>query len=182
MNIQNFFSVKKLTYFAILILSISSYFILSSALNLYQITRFNESVKKGEAPQFFSQSFESRFSTAYWLAENGIFKESTTLFNNLLTEASEEQKSAVQHNIGNIFFLRGLMIMGTSMDARPEAEYLLRQAKKSYIQSIKASNVHWDTKHNLDRLLTMLPSDPTPGVGDSDSPGLIMGNIPVGLP
>jgi mxaK protein len=28
----------------------------------------------------------------------------------------------------------------------------------------------------------MLPPDPTPGVGDSDSPGLIMGNIPVGLP
>ncbi len=57
----------------------------------------------------------------------------------------------------------------------PKTEYLLRQAKKSYIQSIKASNVHWDTKHNLDRLLTMLPSDPTPGVGDSDSPGLING-------
>jgi hypothetical protein len=28
----------------------------------------------------------------------------------------------------------------------------------------------------------MLPKDPTPGIGDSDSPGLIMGNIPVGLP
>jgi len=28
----------------------------------------------------------------------------------------------------------------------------------------------------------MLPPDPTPGVGESDSPGLIMGNIPVGLP
>jgi len=182
MNIQNLFSVKKITYFSILILSISSYLIISALISLYQITKFNENVIKGEAPKFFSQSFESRFSTAYWLAEKGTFKESTVLFNNLLTEANEEQKSAVQHNIGNIFFLRGLAIIGTSMDARPEAEYLLRQAKKSYIQSIKASNSHWDTKHNLDRLLTMLPSDPTPGVGDSDSPGLIMGNIPVGLP
>jgi mxaK protein len=182
MNIQDLFSVKKITYFSILILSISSYLIISALISLYQITKFNENVIKGEAPKFFSQSFESRFSTAYWLAEKGTFKESTVLFNNLLTEANEEQKSAVQHNIGNIFFLRGLAIIGTSMDARPEAEYLLRQAKKSYIQSIKASNVHWDTKHNLDRILTMLPADPTPGVGDSDSPGLIMGNIPVGLP
>ena len=182
MNIQNLFSVKKLTYFAILILLISSFLILSSLFNIYQITKFNENIRNGVSPQVFSQSFEARFSTAYWLAKKGTFKESTILFNNLLTEANEEQKSAVQHNIGNIFFLRGLMIMGTSMDARPEAEYLLRQAKKSYIQSIKASNMHWDTKHNLDRLLTMLPSDPTPGVGDSDSPGLIMGNIPVGLP
>tara|TARA_B100000768_G_C11260297_1_gene368456 strand:- start:752 stop:1300 length:549 start_codon:yes stop_codon:yes gene_type:complete len=182
MNIQNLFSVKKITYFSILILSISSYLIISALINLYQITKFNENVTKGEVPKFFSQSFESRFSTAYWLAEKGTFKESTVLFNNLLTEANEEQKSAVQHNIGNIFFLRGLAIIGTSMDARPEAEYLLRQAKKSYIQSIKANNTYWDTKHNLDRILTMLPADPTPGVGDSDSPGLIMGNIPVGLP
>jgi len=28
----------------------------------------------------------------------------------------------------------------------------------------------------------MLPAEPTPGVGDSASPGRIMGNIPVGLP
>ena len=40
----------------------------------------------------------------------------------------------------------------------------------------------WDVRHNLDRVLTMLPSNPSPGVGESDSPGLIMGNIPVGLP
>lgn len=59
---------------------------------------------------------------------------------------------------------------------------MFRQAKKAYVQSLKLNNTHWDAKHNLDRLLTMLPGDPTPGVGDSDSPGLIMGNIPVGLP
>jgi len=28
----------------------------------------------------------------------------------------------------------------------------------------------------------MLPATPTPGVGESDNPGLIMGNIPIGLP
>ena len=87
-------------------------------------------------------------------------------------------------NIGNIFFERGLFINGTSNDnkVRAEAEYLFRQAKKAYEQSLKYDNSHWDSKHNLDRLLTLLPNEPTPGVGDSDSPGLIMGNIPVGLP
>jgi mxaK protein len=34
----------------------------------------------------------------------------------------------------------------------------------------------------LDRILTMLPSTPTPGVGGDEKAGLIMGNIPVGLP
>jgi len=111
-----------------------------------------------------------------------MFKESTILFNNLLDEANEDQQSAIHYNIGNIFFKRGLIINGTSMTVRDEAEYLLRQAKKAYVQSLKLNNTHWDAKHNLDRLLTMLPGDPTPGVGDSDSPGLIMGNIPVGLP
>ena len=58
----------------------------------------------------------------------------------------------------------------------------MRQAKKAYEQSLAFNNNHCDVKHNLDRVLTMLPKDPTQGIGDSDSPGLIMGNIPVGLP
>jgi mxaK protein len=43
-------------------------------------------------------------------------------------------------------------------------------------------NSHWGTRRNLDRVISLLPETPTPGVGESDSPGLIMGNIPVGLP
>ena len=182
MNIRSLFSVKKLTYVALIIMVVSTFIIFFSSINLYQTNIFNESIAKGEVPKFYSQTFEGRYATAYWLAKKGMYKESTILFNNLLIEANKDQESAVQYNIGNIFFLRGLLINGTSMNVRPEAEYLLRQAKKSYIQSIKANNKHWDTRHNLDRLLTMLPSDPTPGVGESDSPGLIMGNIPVGLP
>jgi hypothetical protein len=48
--------------------------------------------------------------------------------------------------------------------------------------SIKIDNHAWDVKHNLDRVLMILPANPAPGVGDSESPGLILGNIPVGLP
>ena len=53
---------------------------------------------------------------------------------------------------------------------------------RSYIVSLKLDHNHWDAKHNLDRVLRMLPEEDAPGVGDSDSPGLIMGNIPIGLP
>ena len=53
---------------------------------------------------------------------------------------------------------------------------------KHIVSHLKFGPYYWDAKHNLDRLLTMLPPDPTPGVGDSDAPGLIMGNIPIGLP
>jgi len=182
MKIKSFFNVTNITYAAILIGIGCAFLLISSLINYYQITRFNEDINKGDAPRFFSQSFEGRFSMAYWLAKKEIYKESTILFNNLLVEANDDQKSAINYNIGNIFFLRGLLINGTNMTVRPEAEYLLRQAKKSYVQSIKANNQYWDAKHNLDRLLTMLPSDPSPGIGDSDSPGLILGNIPVGLP
>ena len=78
--------------------------------------------------------------------------------------------------------MRGLAINGINMTVRDEAEYLVRQAKVAYIASIKLDRNQWDVRHNLDRVLGMLPGNPTPGVGESDSPGLIMGNIPVGLP
>ena len=103
-------------------------------------------------------------------------------FNNLLNEGNNSQKSAVQYNLGNIFFKKALIINGPGMNVRDEADYLFRQAKKSYVASLKLDHTYWDVKHNLDRLLRMIGDDPVPGVGDSDSPGLIMGNIPVGLP
>jgi len=68
------------------------------------------------------------------------------------------------------------------MTVHDEAEYLLNQAKKAYQLSLRQDNSNWRARHNLDRLLTMLPENPTPGAGEGDSPGLIMGNIPVGLP
>ena len=178
----NLISVKKITYFSYLVIIFCGFFIISSSYNLYKINSFNESISAGDTSSYFKQSFESRFSIAYWLANEGMFKEATILFNQLLDEADDNQKSAIQYNIGNIFFKRGLEINGSNMSVMDEAEYLFRQAKKAYVQSLKANHQYWDAKHNLDRLLTMLPPYPTPGVGDSDSPGLIMGNIPVGLP
>jgi len=182
MKISDLITVKKITYLCIATIVISIYLLVGSGLKMYRVQKFNQHVVVGESTEVFSRSIESRFAVAYWLATKGSFKEATILFNNLLTEANIDQQSAIHYNIGNIFFNRGLIINGTSMTVRDEAEYLFRQAKKAYVQSLKLNNTHWDAKHNLDRLLTMLPGDPTPGVGDSDSPGLIMGNIPVGLP
>jgi mxaK protein len=147
-----------------------------------QIEAFNLAVTQGKPPRTDLQSYEAKFSTAYWLAHNTRYKEASLLFLQLAEQGDANQRSAVQHNIGNIFFQRGLAINGANLTVRAEAEYLMRQAKTAYVQSLKLDNSHWDTRHNLDRLLTMLPSTPTPGAGESDTPGLIMGNIPVGLP
>ena len=184
MILNKIFSVKKVSYTLWVIGVILLILISSSVFKINQINFFNAFIKAGETPEIYSQTYEARFSAAFRLAEKEYYKEATNLFNNLVSEGSDNQKSAVHYNIGNIFFKRGLFIYGTSNDSKvaAEAEYLFRQAKKAYEQSLKYDNTHWDTKHNLDRLLTLLPSEPTPGVGDSDSPGLIMGNIPVGLP
>jgi tetratricopeptide (TPR) repeat protein len=147
-----------------------------------QIQAFNEAILNAKSPITDMQSFEAKFATAYWLAVNERYKESTLLYTHLLESANDKQKAAIQHNLGNIYFLRGLAINGTNMTVGKETEYLLRQAKNLYQQSLKIDNTHWGTKHNLDRLIMLLPGTPTPGVGESDSPGLIMGNIPVGLP
>lgn len=175
-------SVNKLTW-GLSIIAIASAAGAAYELNrIRQIDNFNAAVIAAKSPVTDQQSYEAKFSTAYWLARNERYKEATLLFTQLLNGGTNKQRAIVQHNIGNIFFLRGLIINGTNDKVRDEAEYLFRQAKVAYVHSLKLDNHHWGTRHNLDRLLTLLPATPTPGVGDSDTPGLMMGTIPVGLP
>jgi mxaK protein len=181
-KITHFFSVTKLTYLLIIIVIASGISSLYAYNRVQQITAFNQAISAGKPPKTDTQSFEAKFATAYWLAKNERYKEATLLFNKALNNANTEQKAAIHFNLGNIFFRRGLAINGANMTVRDEAEYLLRQAKTAYQQSLRLDNSNWGARHNLDRLLTMLPGTPTPGVGESDTPGLIMGSIPVGLP
>ena len=181
-KMRRFFTVTKITWLLILISIISAVSTGYFYNRTKQIDAFNLAVSSGKPPQTDLQSFEAKFSTAYWLASNERYKEATLLFNKALNNANTTQKSAIQYNLGNIFFRRGLIINGANMTVRDEAEYLFRQAKTAYQQSLRLDNSFWDARHNLDRILTMLPGTPTPGVGESDTPGLIMGSIPVGLP
>ena len=182
LKISRFITVKKLTWLFVLIAITGTASALYNFSRMQQIAAFNEAISDGKPPKSDLQSFEAKFATAFWLAKNERYKEATLLFNKALNGATTEQKAVIHYNLGNIFFLRGLIINGTSMTVRDEAEYLLRQAKTAYLQSLRFDNLNWGARHNLDRLLTMLPATPTPGVGESDTPGLIMGNIPVGLP
>ena len=181
-ELTSFFTVKRLT----LLFGLISLACLLGSIMTYrriqQIEAFNSATLAERAPATDQESFEAKFNTALYLAKKERYKEATLLFTQLLPKGNDTQKAAVQYNIGNIFFLRGLAINGINMTVRDEAEYLVRQAKTAYIASIKLDNSYWDARHNLDRVLGMLPGTPTPGVGESDSPGLIMGNIPVGLP
>jgi tetratricopeptide (TPR) repeat protein len=182
LSIKHFLTVKKLIVLLTLTAIVASLFSAYFYNRINQIDDFNQAISAGKPPQTDLQSFEAKFSTAYWLATNERYKEATLLFNKALNGASDEQKAAIHYNLGNIFFKRGLAISGTNMTVRDEAEYLVRQAKTAYLQSLRLDNSNWGARHNLDRLLGMLPETPVPGAGESDSPGLIMGNIPVGLP
>lgn len=181
-QVSRLFTVKKLTWTLIAIAVLSATSVSYHFNRIRQIDAFNAAISEGKTPKTDVQSFEAKFATAYWLAQNERYKEATLLFNKAINNANTEQKAAIQYNLGNIFFKRGLIINGTSMTVRDEAEYLFRQAKTAYQLSLRLDPSNWGARHNLDRLLTMLPATPTPGVGESDTPGLIMGNIPVGLP
>jgi mxaK protein len=181
--ILRFFTVKKLTWILALIALLSAIGSVYAYKRIGQIAAFNQTVLAGKPPVSDQQSFEAKFATALYLAKKERYKESTLLFSALMTKATDNnQRSAVQYNIGNISFLRGLAINGTNMTVRAEAVYLVSQAKTAYVNSLKLDNSHWDAKHNLDRVLGMLPGSPAPGVGDGEKAGLIMGNVPVGLP
>ena len=173
---------KTLIWLLIAIAIATIFYMTVETKRIHEIEAFNKAVLQGRTPETDRESFEAKFATAYWLAKKERFKESALIFSNLLPKAEPKQKAAIFHNIGNIYFLRGLAINGTNNTVRDEAEYLLRQAKAAYVNSLKLDNSNWKTKHNLDRILTMLPSTPTPGVGGDEKAGLIMGNIPVGLP
>jgi mxaK protein len=176
-------TVKQLTITLILIAVASATGTAAELNRIRQIDAFNHAVSTGKSPQTDMQSYEAKYATAYWLAHNDRPKEATLLFSQLTDKGTPSQRAAVHHNIGNMFFLKALQVSGgNDSKIRDEVEYLLTQAHSSYKQSLKLDNSNWGTRRNLDRVITLLPETPTPGVGESDSPGLIMGNIPVGLP
>lgn len=176
-------SVKKLTLLLLIIVVASSSGIIFQLNRIHQINLFNQAISAGKNPQTDKQSFQAKYATAYWLAKNERYKESTLLFSQLTQKGTPSQRAAVQHNIGNMFFLKALQVSGgNDSKIRDEVEYMLMQAHSSYKQALKQDNSNWGTRRNMDRVITLLPENPTPGVGESDSPGLIMGNIPNGLP
>ena len=184
MNLINsqLFSVKKLTWaftIIVLICAIASFF---SFKRIKQIDAFNQAVTAGKPVETDKDSFEKSFSEALSLAKKERYKEALTLFNALLAKANPAQKSSVLYNMGNINFLKANQMSGNTASVHQEAEYLMNQAKTAYVASLKIDHTQWDAKHNLDRLLGLIPEIPTPGVGEGDKAGLIMGNIPVGLP
>ena len=175
-------NAKKLTWLLAIVAIAAAAGAAWQANRVRQIENFNNAVLSGNTPKTDKQSFEAKFSVAYWLAKGGKFQEATLLFNQLKDKGSPAEQAAVLYNLGNIFMLRGVEINGRDMTVRNESEYLFTQARDAYEQSLRLDHSHWDVRHNLDRVLLILPSTPSAGVGESDSPGLIMGNIPVGLP
>lgn len=178
-----FLTVKKLTWSLSIIAVLAALGIAHQMKRLKQIEDFNQSVTTGAPPRTDKLSYEAKYAQAYWLAKKDYYKEATKLFSGLTNTSSASNRAAVFHNIGNMFFLKALRIdSGNDPRARDEAEYLLVEAKTAYKNAIKLDNSNWGTRRNLDRIMMLLPENPTPGISDSDSPGIIMGNIPVGLP
>ncbi len=175
-------SAKKLTAALLVTAVVAAAGAAWQANRIRQIENFNRAVKAGKTPVTDTQSFEAKFSAAYWLAKSGRYQDATLLFLQLQEKATPTQQAVVQYNLGNIFFLRGLAINGRDITVRDEAVYLITQAKTAYMQALRLNSELWPARHNLDRVLGMLPEDATPGVSDQANPGLIMGNIPVGLP
>lgn len=151
-------------------------------LELREIAAFNRAVRAGRSPAGESQRFEAKFSSAYWLASTGRYQDATQLFTQLMeADADPQRQASVQYNLGNIFFLRGLMVNRSGGTVQDEAEYLLTQARIAYQQSLRLDHTTMDARHNLDRVLRMLPEDAS-ARDEQDQLGIVMGNIPTGLP
>jgi len=178
-----FLTVKKLSWILAIIAILTAIGIAHQFNRLNQINAFNEAVETGQPRVTDKLSYENKYAQAYWLAQKKYYKEATKLFTGLTQTSSTSNRASVFHNIGNMFFHKALRVnTGSDVRARDEAEYLLTEAKTAYKNSVKLDNSNWGTRRNLDRVLSLLPDTPQAGLSDSDSPGMVMGNIPVGLP
>ena len=149
---------------------------------LYAVEQFNKTVEAGGKPNNSDFKFEAKYASAYQFAKNGRYQDANQLFGQLMEmPASKSQISAVQYNLGNIFLMRGLLVNRNGDDVKDEAEYLINQAKLAYQQSLRLDNQHIDVRYNLDRVLRLLPENPI-AKDDQDELGIVMGNIPSGLP
>ncbi len=149
---------------------------------IFDIEQFNQAALSGGSPGNTAYKFETKYAAAYALARSGRYQDATQLFNQLMeSKGTPSQISAVQYNLGNIYMIRGLMVNHNGATVKDEAEYLLNQAKLAYEQSLRLVNHHLDARHNLDRVLAMLPDDHS-ARDDQDKVGIVMGNIPTGLP
>jgi tetratricopeptide (TPR) repeat protein len=149
---------------------------------LTDIEQFNATAIAGGKPANTNYKFETRYAAAYALARQGRYQDATQLFGQLMeSRGTPGQIAAVQYNLGNIFLIRGLMVNHNGATVKDEAEYLLTQARLSYQQSLRLDNNHMDVRYNLDRVLAMLPENAA-AKDDQEKLGIVMGNIPTGLP
>lgn len=170
---------------ALLLLGIAG--TLATGKHLYNIEQFNLAASTNSKMNNEDYKFETKFANAYHLAKNGRFQDASQLFGQLMEmPATNLQISAVQYNLGNIFLLRGLLVnhsanKGGNGEVKDEAEYLINQAKMAYQQSLRLDHQFTDAKYNLDRVLRLLPENST-AKNDQDQLGIVMSNIPSGLP
>ena len=72
MNIIKLFNVKNITIFLIIATSYFLYLLSFSSFELYQISKFNESLKKGEAPQQLNKDMRQDFQLLFRLQKRVI--------------------------------------------------------------------------------------------------------------
>ncbi len=175
-------SIKTKNGALVLMMSIAIFGCILVGKQLYEIEQFNRTVQAGGKPTNTNYKFEAKYASAYGLAKSGRYQDAAQLFGQLMeSKGTASQISAVQYDLGNIYLLRGLMVHRNGDTVKDEAEYLINQAKMAYQQSLRLDNTHMDARHNFDRVLRLLPENSVPK-DDQDELGIIMGNIPTGLP
>lgn len=156
--------------------------VLYTGAKIHDIEQFNQAALSGGQPDPKAYPYEAKFAAAYWLAKQGRYQDAAHLYGQLLeTKGTPDQVAAVQYNLGNLFMVRGLMVNHNGETVRDEAEYLLNQARLAFQQSLRLDSSHMDVRYHLDWVLAMLPAEP--GQEEKqDKMGIVMGNIPTGLP
>ena len=141
-SFKSLITVKKLTWAFLAFTIISLLASLYTFNRIRQIDAFNIAVNTGKTPVTDQQSFEAKFATALYLAKKERYKEATLLFTQALPKGNADQKSAINYNIGNMFFIKWVW-NGPWCAPPTTSRSCSRQREGLEVENCRATRVIW---------------------------------------
>lgn len=151
-------------------------------LNLRTISSINAQIASEQLIKDEAYPYLMKFTAAYDQGNKTDYKHAIQTYGQLLqTNPSIAQQAQIQYNIGNNFFMFGLIRRvnddGTLQD---EARYAYTQAKMAYEQSLRLAPNNQVAKFNLSLLHAVMANKMKPAPKDQST--MELSNLPIGLP
>lgn len=151
-------------------------------LKLRAIASINAQIANGQLIKDEAYPYWVKYTAAYDQGNKKDYKHAIQTYGQLLqTKPTPAQQAAIQYNIGNNFFMFGLIRhVNEDGSLQDEARYAYTQAKMAYEQSLRLAPENQLAKFNLSLLHAVMANKMKPAPQDQSN--MELSNLPIGLP